>query len=319
MTEAAGEVADGFMVHPFCTERSLHEVTLPALERGRARAGARRGTDRDLAAVMIATGDDDAAMEAAIGAVRAQIAFYALDPRVPGRARRPRLGRPPAAAARPHPIGGLGRHGERRPRRPAPRRRRRGRHRTRWPARSGAATAPCSTASPSTPRTPPTRTSGSRSPPTSAVSRPRRRRRRGRRPPRRRRRQVPASRSDRERDGHGRRQRHPDGRARDVLAARDRLRLPGGAFPPPRVPPFAALPSVDRHARAADGRLIGAEVQDDRRARVRARRSPRPSPGHRPGRARVVTTRRRCMRMRARAAARATPRGHLTDGSRRGR
>ena len=47
MTEAAGEVADGFMVHPFCTERSLHEVTLPALERGRARPGRASATHRD--------------------------------------------------------------------------------------------------------------------------------------------------------------------------------------------------------------------------------------------------------------------------------
>src|SRR5436189_135460 len=37
MTEVAGEVADGFLVHPFSTERLLREVTLPALERGLAR------------------------------------------------------------------------------------------------------------------------------------------------------------------------------------------------------------------------------------------------------------------------------------------
>lgn len=39
MTEVAGEVADGLLVHPFTTERYLREVTLPALERGLARAG----------------------------------------------------------------------------------------------------------------------------------------------------------------------------------------------------------------------------------------------------------------------------------------
>ena len=39
MTEMAGEVADGFIVHPFGTERSLRELTIPALERGAARAG----------------------------------------------------------------------------------------------------------------------------------------------------------------------------------------------------------------------------------------------------------------------------------------
>jgi probable F420-dependent oxidoreductase len=80
MTEAAGEVADGFMVHPFCTERSLHEITLPALERGRSRSGARPGPIETSLPVMIATGADDAAMEAAIGAVRGQIGFYASTP-----------------------------------------------------------------------------------------------------------------------------------------------------------------------------------------------------------------------------------------------
>ena len=39
MTEVCGEVADGFLVHPFSTARSLAELTLPALDRGLARAG----------------------------------------------------------------------------------------------------------------------------------------------------------------------------------------------------------------------------------------------------------------------------------------
>jgi len=39
MTEVAGEVCDGFICHGFTTERYLREVTLPALERGRAKAG----------------------------------------------------------------------------------------------------------------------------------------------------------------------------------------------------------------------------------------------------------------------------------------
>ena len=42
MTEVAGEVADGFFVHPFNTPESVRDVTLPALERGLARAGRRR-------------------------------------------------------------------------------------------------------------------------------------------------------------------------------------------------------------------------------------------------------------------------------------
>jgi probable F420-dependent oxidoreductase len=80
MTEAAGEVADGFMVHPFCTERSLHEVTLPALERGRAHRGARPAPIEVSLPVMIATGTDEATMDAAVDAVRGQIGFYASTP-----------------------------------------------------------------------------------------------------------------------------------------------------------------------------------------------------------------------------------------------
>lgn len=80
MTEVAGEVADGFMIHPFGTERSLHEVTLPALERGRARAGARSAPLELSLPVMIATGPNEEALAAATEAVRAQIAFYASTP-----------------------------------------------------------------------------------------------------------------------------------------------------------------------------------------------------------------------------------------------
>ncbi len=39
MTEVAGEVADGFLVHGFTTERYLREVTLPAFERGARQGG----------------------------------------------------------------------------------------------------------------------------------------------------------------------------------------------------------------------------------------------------------------------------------------
>jgi probable F420-dependent oxidoreductase len=80
MTEVAGEVADGFLVHPFCTSRSLLEVTLPALERGRARAGGARERIQVALPVMVATGATDADLEAAIAAVRTQIAFYGSTP-----------------------------------------------------------------------------------------------------------------------------------------------------------------------------------------------------------------------------------------------
>ena len=79
MTEVAGEVADGFLVHPFCTAQSLLEVTLPALERGRAKAAGAQPIQVSLP-VMVATGATAADLEAATNAVRAQIAFYASTP-----------------------------------------------------------------------------------------------------------------------------------------------------------------------------------------------------------------------------------------------
>src|SRR3974390_966094 len=39
MAEGGGEVADGFMIHPFPTEKFMHETTVPALERGLSTAG----------------------------------------------------------------------------------------------------------------------------------------------------------------------------------------------------------------------------------------------------------------------------------------
>ncbi len=80
MTEAAGEVGDGFLVHGFSTERYLREVSLPALERGAAKAGKTR---RDLTVSypgFVVTGPDDTSMAAAAKGVREQIAFYGSTP-----------------------------------------------------------------------------------------------------------------------------------------------------------------------------------------------------------------------------------------------
>jgi len=77
MTAVAGDVADGFFVHPFSTPDYLRSTTLPAL-RGGAR-GATAGFELAWP-VMIATGATDEAREAAELATRAQIAFYASTP-----------------------------------------------------------------------------------------------------------------------------------------------------------------------------------------------------------------------------------------------
>ena len=80
MAEAAGEVADGLLVHGFTTERYLREVTLPAVERGLA-AGGRPRSDFQLSyPAFVVTGADESAMEQAAVAVRRQIAFYGSTP-----------------------------------------------------------------------------------------------------------------------------------------------------------------------------------------------------------------------------------------------
>ena len=80
MTEAAGEAADGFIVHPFHTRRSLDSVTLPALERGRAKSHDREGMFQVALQVMVASGTGDEEIEKARRLTRQQIAFYASTP-----------------------------------------------------------------------------------------------------------------------------------------------------------------------------------------------------------------------------------------------
>ena len=80
MTEAAGEVCDGFLCHPFTTERFLREVTLPALERGRARAGASMDRYEIAGPSFVVTGETDEEMERSAAFTRRQIAFYGSTP-----------------------------------------------------------------------------------------------------------------------------------------------------------------------------------------------------------------------------------------------
>ncbi len=80
MTEAAGEVADGMLVHAFTTEKYLREVTMPAIERGRA-ASQRAPADFDLCyPAFIVTGKDEREWETVRGAVAKQIGFYGSTP-----------------------------------------------------------------------------------------------------------------------------------------------------------------------------------------------------------------------------------------------
>ncbi len=80
MTEVAGEVADGLLVHPFTTERYLREVTLPALARGLAAAGRDRSTYQISLSGMVVVGDTEDERRANAESTRRQIAFYASTP-----------------------------------------------------------------------------------------------------------------------------------------------------------------------------------------------------------------------------------------------
>jgi probable F420-dependent oxidoreductase len=80
MTEVAGEVCDGFICHGFTTEKYLREVTLPALERGRAKAGKSMDGFEIIGPSFVVTGDGDEELEAASAATRQQISFYGSTP-----------------------------------------------------------------------------------------------------------------------------------------------------------------------------------------------------------------------------------------------
>ena len=80
MTAVAGEVADGFIAHPFSSRRSLLENTLPALEQGLAKSGRRRADIEVMCATLVVTADTEEAFAASKLAARKQLAFYGSTP-----------------------------------------------------------------------------------------------------------------------------------------------------------------------------------------------------------------------------------------------
>ncbi len=80
MTEVAGEVCDGFLCHPFTTEKYLREVTLPALERGRAAAGTGMDGYEIAGPSFVVTGETDEEVDRSTAFTRRQIAFYGSTP-----------------------------------------------------------------------------------------------------------------------------------------------------------------------------------------------------------------------------------------------
>jgi len=80
MTEVAGEVCDGFICHGFTTEKYLREVTIPALERGRARAGKTLEGFEIVGPSFVVTGNNEQELSNASAGTRQQIAFYGSTP-----------------------------------------------------------------------------------------------------------------------------------------------------------------------------------------------------------------------------------------------
>ncbi len=80
MTEAAGEVADGMLCHGFSTERYLREATIPALERGRAKAGLGLEGFEITAPAFVVARDSEEEIAAGVQLIKQQIAFYGSTP-----------------------------------------------------------------------------------------------------------------------------------------------------------------------------------------------------------------------------------------------
>lgn len=74
LARLAGEVADGFLAHPFHSPRYLKDVILPAIQQGLARSGRSQQACQVSTTAFVITSPEEEGM------VRAQIAFYASTP-----------------------------------------------------------------------------------------------------------------------------------------------------------------------------------------------------------------------------------------------
>ena len=80
LSRLAGELCQGFHVHPFHTVRYLDDVVLPGIRSGAEATGrSLEGVER-ATTVFIMTGETDSEIEQAMAPVRQQISFYASTP-----------------------------------------------------------------------------------------------------------------------------------------------------------------------------------------------------------------------------------------------
>lgn len=80
MTRMAATVADGLLVHPFSSDRDLHERVLPAIESALTDAGRSRSHVTVVGQAIVTCGRDAAEQRAADDGVRAMLGFYGSTP-----------------------------------------------------------------------------------------------------------------------------------------------------------------------------------------------------------------------------------------------
>jgi len=80
MTEVAGEVADGMIIHPFSTVAFIESVTLPAIEAGLAKVGKSRQQFEISYSNFVVAGENEEAFAKSKRQVCERIAFYGSTP-----------------------------------------------------------------------------------------------------------------------------------------------------------------------------------------------------------------------------------------------
>jgi probable F420-dependent oxidoreductase len=80
MCRLAGELCDGFHVHPLHSMKYLDTAVMPNIRKGLEKAGRQRADIALSSAVFVVTGENAKEIEAAKGPVRQQISFYASTP-----------------------------------------------------------------------------------------------------------------------------------------------------------------------------------------------------------------------------------------------
>ncbi|MGB7859598.1 MAG: TIGR03617 family F420-dependent LLM class oxidoreductase [Acidimicrobiia bacterium] len=80
LSTLAGEICNGFHVHPFHTTAYLDEIVLPNAQRGAESNGRSLSDVEMVSTVFVMTGRNDSEVEQSMAAIRQQISFYASTP-----------------------------------------------------------------------------------------------------------------------------------------------------------------------------------------------------------------------------------------------